>query len=47
MNTFLPQGDGYKKLRVYRLTEIIHDLTMEFMEFAKKVRHPNYAKGNV
>ena len=27
---FLPQGGGYKKLRVYQVTEIIYDLTYHF-----------------
>lgn len=30
MKTFLKQGGGYRSLRVYRLTEIIHDFTMYF-----------------
>ena len=28
--TFLPQGGGYKKLRVYKIVEIIYDLTYQF-----------------
>lgn len=30
MNVFLPQGGGYRKLRVYKLAEIICDLTALF-----------------
>lgn len=30
--TFLPKGGGYRSLRVYRLTEAIHDLTAIFAE---------------
>lgn len=29
---FLPQGGGYKKLRVYQVTEIIYDLTYHFTQ---------------
>lgn len=29
-NTFLPKGGGYKKLRVYKVTEMIYDLTYQF-----------------
>lgn len=32
MSCFLPQGGGYRKLRVYRLTEIIYDLTYQFTQ---------------
>ena len=28
--TFLPQGGGYKKLRAYKVVEIIYDLTYQF-----------------
>lgn len=30
--TFLPKGGGYRGLRVYKLSEIIHDLTFTFVE---------------
>ncbi|MBD5252933.1 MAG: four helix bundle protein [Barnesiella sp.] len=30
--TFLPKGGGYRNLRVYKLAEIIHDLTFIFTE---------------
>lgn len=36
---FLPQGGGYKKLRVYQVTEIIYDLSYHFA-------HRFYAKGD-
>lgn len=36
MNTFLPLAGGYRKLRAFRLSEIIYDLTMIFA--AKYVR---------
>lgn len=28
--SFLPQGGGYKNLRVYQITEVIYDLTYHF-----------------
>ncbi len=31
MKEFLPQNGGYRKLRVYKLTEIIYDLTVVFV----------------
>lgn len=31
METFLPKGNGYRHLRVYRVTEAIHDLTERFV----------------
>ncbi|MDE5785238.1 MAG: four helix bundle suffix domain-containing protein [Duncaniella sp.] len=31
-DTFLPKGGGYRSLRVYKLAEIIHDLTVTFTE---------------
>lgn len=30
--TFLPKGGGYRGLRVYKLSEVIHDLTFAFVE---------------
>lgn len=30
-DTFLPKGGGYRSLRVYRLSEAIHDLTVIFV----------------
>lgn len=32
MTGFLPKGGGYRSLRVFRITEIIYDLTMIFSE---------------
>ena len=32
MEGFLPKGGGYRSLKVYRLTEIIYDLTAVFVE---------------
>lgn len=32
MTTFLPAAGGYRKLRAYKLSEIIYDLTMIFAE---------------
>ena len=32
MAVFLPSSGGYRNLRAYQLSEIIHDLTMIFAE---------------
>lgn len=32
METFLPAGGGYRDLRVYKISEIIYDLTVHFVQ---------------
>lgn len=45
MNTFLPPAGGYRKLRAFRLAEIICDLTMIFAE--KFIRHGSRTRDQI